>query len=86
MSNNFTTVLLVTTVVSIILQLTAAADQEISVCSLGKEVGRCRAAFKRYFYNAAEKKCLKFYYGGCGGNGNNFRRKKDCEDKCVKCS
>ena len=26
--------------------------------------------------------CRKFIYGGCGGTGNNFMTKAECEDKC----
>ena len=38
--------------------------------------------FPKYFYNAAIKKCDKFDYGGCGGNGNKFDSLNECMDVC----
>ena len=35
-------------------------------CKLPKEVGMCRGALKKYFYNSAAKSCQQFNYGGCG--------------------
>lgn len=36
----------------------------------------------RWFYDASDKKCMKFIYGGLGGNENNFLSKKSCENFC----
>ncbi|KAB7500859.1 Carboxypeptidase inhibitor SmCI, partial [Armadillidium nasatum] len=57
-------------------------NQCIDICNRPKVVGNCNAAFPRYFYNNATGQCEKFIYGGCGGNGNNFKLLSDCEDKC----
>eukprot|EP00105_Crassostrea_gigas_P046160 XP_019930308.1 PREDICTED: eppin-like isoform X1 [Crassostrea gigas] len=54
-------------------------------CYLPKVVGPCRAGFRRWWYNRRTKKCEKFMYGGCGGNGNNFRTKRQCE-RCKRVS
>merc|ERR1719414_287276 len=43
---------------------------EPDLCLLPSEVGPCRAAFPRFYYSAAENKCLPFIYGGCLGNEN----------------
>lgn len=56
-----------------------------SRCLQEKLVGRCRAAFPRFYFDAEEGKCLEFIYGGCGGNENNFRSEKDCLCACSKC-
>ena len=34
------------------------------------------------YYNAAEKSCQEFNYGGCGGNNNRFDTMEQCEDQC----
>ena len=52
------------------------------ICSLPKEVGRCKALIPRYYYNTTTRKCEKFYYGGCGGNQNNFKSLSQCNAKC----
>ncbi|KAB7496700.1 Boophilin-H2 [Armadillidium nasatum] len=57
-------------------------ENMVDICNRPKVVGNCNAAFPRYFYNNATGQCEKFTYGGCGGNGNNFKLLSDCEDKC----
>lgn len=52
------------------------------VCILPKIVGPCRAAMSRWHFSKTSKKCEEFTYGGCHGNGNNFRSKDECENKC----
>uniref|UniRef100_A0A0K8TRK3 Putative kunitz peptide n=1 Tax=Tabanus bromius TaxID=304241 RepID=A0A0K8TRK3_TABBR len=44
--------------------------------------GMCDALFERYFYDAEAAECKFFYYGGCGGNENNFPSKDACEIRC----
>ena len=55
----------------------------IDNCKLPKEPGMCLASFKRWYYNNTTKKCEQFVYGGCGGNGNNFRTSKECYSECI---
>ncbi|XP_059141809.1 kappaPI-stichotoxin-Shd2a-like [Physella acuta] len=52
------------------------------ICHLQKIVGPCRAKLPRYYYDMESGRCEKFYYGGCGGNENNFRHRKECEFVC----
>ena len=52
------------------------------VCLQPKDVGPCKAAKKRWFFNKKTGKCEKFTYGGCHGNGNNFNSKKKCKNIC----
>ncbi|XP_018800006.1 PREDICTED: kunitz-type serine protease inhibitor HCRG2-like [Bactrocera latifrons] len=60
-----------------------AVDAQNVVCSQPRLVGQCRALLRRYYYDFTSNACKQFYYGGCGGNGNNFVRKSDCKAACV---
>ncbi|KIH42618.1 Kunitz/Bovine pancreatic trypsin inhibitor domain protein, partial [Ancylostoma duodenale] len=35
-----------------------------------------------YGFDPKQGKCVRFFYGGCGGNNNNFETKEDCQDVC----
>ncbi len=63
---------------------------DASVCDLPLEPGpgeiTCLGYFPRYYYNSKVGKCLKFIYGGCGGNKNNFKTEEECERTCGKSS
>ncbi|XP_062598219.1 papilin-like [Saccostrea cucullata] len=52
------------------------------ICSLPKVVGRCRAAFRRWWFNTRTNRCERFIYGGCRGNENNFESRRECERRC----
>uniref|UniRef100_A0A8D0EXT6 ABPP n=1 Tax=Strix occidentalis caurina TaxID=311401 RepID=A0A8D0EXT6_STROC len=56
--------------------LELVSGQHPSVCSEQTETGPCRAMISRWYFDVAEGKCAPFFYGGCGGNRNNF----DSED------
>uniref|UniRef100_A0A9L0JW18 Kunitz-type protease inhibitor 2 n=1 Tax=Equus asinus TaxID=9793 RepID=A0A9L0JW18_EQUAS len=63
-----------------------AADGEQGVhefCRVLKAVGRCRAAFPRWWYNVTDRSCQQFVYGGCNGNKNNYLTKEECLEKCA---
>merc|ERR1711868_19276 len=65
------------------LGLCAGYDKTIpSRCQEPKSVGMCRALIKSVYYNAAEKSCQEFNYGGCGGNNNRFESMEQCQDQC----
>ncbi|XP_078018487.1 actinia tenebrosa protease inhibitors-like [Epinephelus lanceolatus] len=52
------------------------------ICNAPPERGQCMAFFKYYFYNSISMSCEIFTYGGCGGNRNNFKNKKECMQSC----
>lgn len=57
---------------------------EENVCSLSSEMGPCRASFPRFYF--AGDKCEEFIYGGCEGNGNNFKSVEECQQRCGSTS
>ncbi|XP_063436800.1 eppin-like [Mytilus trossulus] len=52
------------------------------ICSLPKVTGPCKAYMPRYYYSKKVKKCLRFIYGGCEGNKNNFETLEQCKQRC----
>ncbi|EPY73082.1 hypothetical protein CB1_043681001 [Camelus ferus] len=55
-----------------------------NVCILPKEPGRCLAYLPRWWYDAQNKVCSQFIYGGCQGNSNNFQSQAVCQAICPK--
>lgn len=51
-------------------------------CLAPIKVGRCRAKFMRWHYNAETNDCEEFTYGGCKPNKNNYVQKEDCLQAC----
>ncbi|KAF2901034.1 hypothetical protein ILUMI_05151 [Ignelater luminosus] len=54
----------------------------LQVCELPFEKGPCMALLPVWYFSSATGRCESTYYGGCGGNQNNFFRKQDCLDLC----
>uniref|UniRef100_A0A673B799 Amyloid beta (A4) precursor-like protein 2 n=1 Tax=Sphaeramia orbicularis TaxID=375764 RepID=A0A673B799_9TELE len=50
-----------------------------AVCTLEAETGPCRASMPRWHFDMSQRKCIRFIYGGCAGNRNNF----DSEEYCM---
>ncbi|CAI9621035.1 unnamed protein product [Staurois parvus] len=38
---------------------------------------------KRYYFDRTTNSCRTFTYGGCLGNGNNFKTKFECQHACM---
>ena len=51
-------------------------------CTSEPEKGPCYGAYQHYYFDQHHKTCKRFIYGGCGGNSNNYRTKKDCSTNC----
>ncbi|XP_046402802.1 LOW QUALITY PROTEIN: papilin [Ischnura elegans] len=56
---------------------------ELDTCMMPALVGECRNFTTRWYYDSYELRCRQFYYGGCGGNQNNFARLEDCQYRCT---
>lgn len=56
----------------------------LDYCSLPKQTGDCSEKQPRWYYSETDKKCMPFYYTGCGGNKNKFPSLQSCEDHCPK--
>ncbi|TNN66628.1 Amyloid-like protein 2 [Liparis tanakae] len=59
--------------------------QEVkAVCALEAETGPCRASMRRWHFDMSQKKCVRFVYGGCAGNRNNFESEENCMGICSR--
>ncbi|XP_070137591.1 papilin isoform X5 [Drosophila bipectinata] len=67
------------------LATTTAASRACSKhCSLPKQTGDCSERLAKWHFSESEKRCVPFYYTGCGGNKNNFPTLESCEDHCPR--
>ncbi|XP_057655879.1 papilin isoform X11 [Diorhabda carinulata] len=62
----------------------AGKRKEMDTCHLPANPGECSNYVGRWYYDTRTKSCRQFYYGGCGGNGNNFETQQICEQICEK--
>ncbi|RXG54850.1 WAP, Kazal, immunoglobulin, Kunitz and NTR domain-containing protein 2, partial [Armadillidium vulgare] len=46
--------------------------------------GLCLEFTERCAYNKWTRQCQKFWFGGCGGNGNNYETLEECEEEYIK--
>lgn len=53
------------------------------VCSLNQDPGTCADYTMMWFFDSVQKECSRFWFGGCGGNGNRFTTQQECEARCV---
>ncbi|BFZ20773.1 hypothetical protein BsWGS_23812 [Bradybaena similaris] len=53
-----------------------------TICTLPPDVGPCKAAIPKYFYNPKTGTCEEFIYGGCPGNQNRFNNINACRTAC----
>ncbi|XP_055525400.1 papilin isoform X2 [Wyeomyia smithii] len=56
---------------------------EKDICFLPAEIGECQNYTAHWYFDTKEARCRQFYYGGCGGNGNNFVDEQSCTNRCV---
>uniref|UniRef100_A0A803TFV7 BPTI/Kunitz inhibitor domain-containing protein n=1 Tax=Anolis carolinensis TaxID=28377 RepID=A0A803TFV7_ANOCA len=56
----------------------------LDICLFPPEEGHCRGNMPRFFFNSTSRRCEKFIYGGCSGNGNNFETREECHQVCSR--
>ncbi|KAH8271911.1 hypothetical protein KR044_010426 [Drosophila immigrans] len=44
----------------------------------------CLMYIPQWSYNSEVNECVKFIYGGCGGNDNRFSSEKECKERCKE--
>ncbi|KAJ1090621.1 hypothetical protein NDU88_003751 [Pleurodeles waltl] len=54
-----------------------------AVCKEQKDAGPCHSFLAKWFFNSTSFRCERFWYGGCGGNGNRFESWDHCKSTCV---
>lgn len=56
----------------------------VESCSLPRENGICKNYTIKWYYDFEFGGCSRFWYGGCGGNGNRFTSKEECTGVCIE--
>lgn len=56
--------------------------QSYTVCDLPLDAGSCENGSIAWHYDGESMTCVAFTYTGCGGNGNRFQTKEQCERQC----
>uniref|UniRef100_A0A453YPP4 Papilin n=1 Tax=Anopheles gambiae TaxID=7165 RepID=A0A453YPP4_ANOGA len=54
------------------------------ICFLPAEIGECQNYTAHWYFDTKDERCRQFYYGGCGGNGNNFADEQSCINRCIE--
>ncbi|XP_031157288.1 collagen alpha-6(VI) chain isoform X1 [Sander lucioperca] len=52
-------------------------------CFLSQDQGGCQNYTMMWFFDTEQRECSRFWYGGCGGNGNRFKTQDECENLCL---
>ena len=48
------------------------------------DVGPCRAALRKYYFDRETLQCRLMRYGGCRGNANRFSSVDECQSLCLR--
>jgi len=62
--------------------LKTVLSAEEDICRKPPKAGECTNYVTRWYYNVQQQRCSQFYWGGCGGNENNFETEEFCSRQC----
>uniref|UniRef100_A0A175KDW0 Kunitz-type inhibitors n=1 Tax=Phalotris mertensi TaxID=1260334 RepID=A0A175KDW0_9SAUR len=60
-----------------------SGEDQPEFCNLPADIGPCRGKIPYFYYNVDGNKCEIFFYGGCQGNDNRFKTKRECDRTCF---
>ncbi|KAL4705699.1 hypothetical protein ACJJTC_018772 [Scirpophaga incertulas] len=52
-------------------------------CFLRPDTGPCRADIIQWYFDVTQRRCYRFFWGGCQGNGNRFQTQAECFNACF---
>ena len=52
------------------------------ICHLPLMKGPCDEKIPSWYFDSRNKRCVPFFYSGCGGNENRFESRVQCEKSC----
>lgn len=56
---------------------------QAEACLQPLDPGPCRDYVVKWYYEPKANSCAQFWFGGCLGNGNQFKTQQSCRDTCV---
>ncbi|XP_059045746.1 tissue factor pathway inhibitor-like isoform X2 [Achroia grisella] len=68
---------------TICMQLDNTLRARHKTCFLRPDTGPCRADIIQWYFDVKQRKCYRFFWGGCQGNGNKFESKNECLEYCY---
>ncbi|ALC38855.1 CG3513, partial [Drosophila busckii] len=57
-------------------------NQQAAMDGMPQDGAACMAFMPSWTYDAKQNACVKFLFGGCGGNNNQFGSQQECETAC----
>uniref|UniRef100_A0A4W5L577 BPTI/Kunitz inhibitor domain-containing protein n=1 Tax=Hucho hucho TaxID=62062 RepID=A0A4W5L577_9TELE len=65
-------------------RLVTSPSSSPDACFFKQDKGGCENYTLKWYFDTTQSECSRFWYGGCGGNGNRFETKETCEGLCLR--